>query len=219
MSRDIQDEERRRRFARNLRAARERARLTQAGMAAKLGMADEVYARYERAKMWPSIDKLCLLCDILECSVDSLLGLDEGPPTATEPPPPEDPQPVRRLMRQLRKARLKTVRLVGRMLNELDACARGDDDAGKRGKGSKRVRDAMAAGVAGIDGLDDVDDLDDIADDDDDALDIDDDADGADDMGESDAVSGEDGADATSTQDAAGAMDDADAVDDDLDRR
>lgn len=191
-------------------------------MAAKLGMADEVYARYERAKMWPSIDKLCLLCDILECSADSLLGLDEGPPTATEPPPPEDPQPVRRLMRQLRKARLKTVRLVGRMLNELDACARGDDDAGKRGKGSKRVRDAMAAGVAGIDGLDDVDDLDDlddIADDADDALDIDDDADGADDMGESDAVSGEDGADATSTQDAAGAMDDADAVDDDLDRR
>jgi transcriptional regulator with XRE-family HTH domain len=131
VSRDIQDEERQRRFARNLRAARHRARLTQAGIAELLGMGDEVYARYERAKMWPSLDKLCRLCDILDCTADALLGLDEPPPTPVEAPPPEDPQPVRRLMRQLRKSRPRTVRLVGRMLSDLESCSKslpGDKD-------------------------------------------------------------------------------------------
>jgi transcriptional regulator with XRE-family HTH domain len=120
VSRDIQDEERQQRFARNLRAARERARLTQAGLAKALGMTDEVYARYERAKMWPSIDRLCRLCEILDCSADELLGLDERAPGAEGPRSPDDPQPVRRLMRQLRKARPVTVRMVTRMLAELE---------------------------------------------------------------------------------------------------
>lgn len=123
MSRDDHDEERRRRFARNLRAARERARLTQARVAEALEMTDEVYARYERAKLWPSIERLCRLCDVLDCSADSLLGLDQSEPPLAEPPPPEDPQPVRRLMRQLRKARPGTVRLVTRLLAELQTHA------------------------------------------------------------------------------------------------
>jgi transcriptional regulator with XRE-family HTH domain len=114
------DEERQQQFARNLRAARERARLTQAGLARVLGMTDEVYARYERAKMWPSIDRLCRLCEILECTADSLLGLDQRVSASEAPAPPEDSQPVRRLMRQLRKAHPGTVRLVSRMLAELD---------------------------------------------------------------------------------------------------
>jgi transcriptional regulator with XRE-family HTH domain len=134
VSRDIQDEERQRRFARNLRAARERARLTQAGMAEKLGMSDEVYARYERAKMWPGIDKLCRLCEILDCSADSLLGTDEGAPAATEPPDADDSPAVRRLLRRLRKARPRTVRLVSRMLNDLESCARADQSEGEKGR-------------------------------------------------------------------------------------
>lgn len=123
MSRDSHDEERRRRFARNLRAARERARLTQARVAEALDMTDEVYARYERAKLWPSIERLSRLCDVLDCSADALLGLDQSEPPLAEPPPPDDPQPVRRLMRQLRKARPGTVRLVTRLLAELQSHA------------------------------------------------------------------------------------------------
>jgi transcriptional regulator with XRE-family HTH domain len=130
VSRDIQGEERQQQFARNLRATRERARLTQAGVARVLGMTDEVYARYERSKMWPSIDRLCRLCVILECTADSLLGLDQGPSGPEEPPPPEDSQPVRRLMRQLRKSRPGTVRLVARMLAELDKHAAPDAPPG-----------------------------------------------------------------------------------------
>ena len=123
MSRDAHDQERQRRFARNLRAARERARLTQAGLAHKLGMTDEVYARYERAKIWPALDKLCRLCEILDCTADALLGLDEHAPAPARPPP-DDPPPVRRLLRQLRKVRPSAVRLVGLMLGELEAWAR-----------------------------------------------------------------------------------------------
>jgi transcriptional regulator with XRE-family HTH domain len=137
------DEERQHQFARNLRAARERARLTQAGVARVLGMTDEVYARYERAKMWPSIDRLCRLCEILDCTADSLLGLDQRASGAEAPPPQEDSQPVRRLMRQLRKARPGTVRLVTRMLAELDrhATANAPDSPEGDGDGDGSDRD------------------------------------------------------------------------------
>jgi transcriptional regulator with XRE-family HTH domain len=126
------DEERQHQFARNLRAARERARLTH-----------EVYARYERAKMWPSIDRLCRLCEILDCTADSLLGLDQRASGAEAPPPQEDSQPVRRLMRQLRKARPGTVRLVTRMLAELDrhATANAPDSPEGDGDGDGSDRD------------------------------------------------------------------------------
>lgn len=125
-------------FARNLRAARERAGLTQAGLAKKLGMADEVYARYERRKMWPGLDKLCRLCDVLGCTVDALLGLDQPAPAAARPAPADDPLPVRRLMRQLRSAQPRTVRLVGQMLSELDSYSRA-------GSGTARAADERGA--------------------------------------------------------------------------
>ena len=156
VSRDIQDEERQRRFARNLRAARHRARLTQAGIAEMLGMGDEVYARYERAKMWPSLDKLCRLCDILDCTADKLLGLDEPPPAPAEPPPPEDPQPVRRLMRLLRKSRPRTVRLVGRMLIDIETCARN----APADKSSKDKGDHSADEADDIEDIEDTEDTD-----------------------------------------------------------
>jgi transcriptional regulator with XRE-family HTH domain len=138
MDRDSQDEERQRLFARNLRAARERAGLTQAALAAKLGMKDEVYARYERAKMWPSLDRLGRLCDILGCTADSLLGTGQPPPRPAllpAPAPDDDSPDVRRLMRRLRKARPSTVRAVQRMLAALDSPARPtlEDARGKKG--------------------------------------------------------------------------------------
>lgn len=115
MASDIQDQERQRVFARNLREVRRRAGLTQAGMAEKLDMLDEIYARYERAKMWPSLDKLCRMCDILGCSADTLLGTNEALPIPSERP--EDPPAVRRLMRKLRKAEPMTVHLATRMVD------------------------------------------------------------------------------------------------------
>lgn len=136
-----QDLECQRRFSRNLRAARERARLTQADVAEAMEMTVTVYARYERGKIWPSIGSLRRLCDVLGCSADSLLGLPEGegepsPESSGEPPepspepspessgeplsrPPAEPLPVRRLRRQLRQADAETLRLVEQMLDKL----------------------------------------------------------------------------------------------------
>jgi transcriptional regulator with XRE-family HTH domain len=162
MAHDNQDEERQRLFARNLRAARERAGLTQAAIAAKLGMEDEVYARYE---MWPSLDRLGRICDILGCTSDSLLGTDQPPPRPARPPAKalEDDSPeVRRLLRRLRKARPKTLRLVRQTLDELDqygkpapgdarAPAAPGSDAGAAA-GASSGDDSAAAGAVPGDG-------------------------------------------------------------------
>lgn len=114
-----QDLECQRRFSRNLRAARERARLTQADVAEAMDMTVTVYARYERGKIWPSIGALRRLCDVLECSADLLLGLQEPEGDPTSPEPPAEPLPVRRLRRQLRQANPATLRLVEQMLDKL----------------------------------------------------------------------------------------------------
>jgi transcriptional regulator with XRE-family HTH domain len=114
-----QDLECQRRFSRNLRAARERARLTQADVAEAMDMTVTVYARYERGKIWPSIGALRRLCDVLECSADLLLGLQEPEGDPASPEPPAEPLPVRRLRRQLRRADPATLRLVEQMLDKL----------------------------------------------------------------------------------------------------
>ncbi|HWN67372.1 MAG TPA: helix-turn-helix transcriptional regulator [Haliangium sp.] len=117
---DPQEMEWRRRFARHLRAARERARLTQADVAEALGMTETVYARYERAKIWPGIGRLRQLCQILDCSADVLLGYQKLAPGAVPPAPPEEPLHLRRLQRQFRHARPDTVQAAHRVLDILE---------------------------------------------------------------------------------------------------
>jgi transcriptional regulator with XRE-family HTH domain len=107
----------RRIFARQLRALRERARLTQSAVAAALEMSETVYARYEAGKIWPSLGRLRRLCQVLGCSADALLGFAyQGEP----PPDPSDPLPLRRLRRQLRQAGPESLRAVTRFLDALD---------------------------------------------------------------------------------------------------
>jgi transcriptional regulator with XRE-family HTH domain len=115
---DTQEQERQQAFARNLRAARERAHLTQVDMAEAMKMSETVYARYEAAKTWPSIGSLRRLCQILNCSADWLLALDDTPGPAPSVPP-QEPLAVRRLRRQLRHAQPRTRRMVKLVLDEL----------------------------------------------------------------------------------------------------
>ena len=113
------EQEWRRSFARQLRALRERAQLTQAAVAQAPEMSETVYARYEGAKIWPSIGRLRRLCEILGCSADALLGF----PYTAEPDAshdPADPLPIRRLRRQLRQASPESLRVVTRFLDALD---------------------------------------------------------------------------------------------------
>jgi transcriptional regulator with XRE-family HTH domain len=121
---------RRRVFARNLRIARQRAHLTQVDMAEAMEMSETVYARYEGGMTWPTPSSLCRLCQILHCSPNWLLGLDNTPGPAPSPPPAEPPA-LRRVLRQLRQAQPDTRRLVEILLDELEARGRlppPDDD-------------------------------------------------------------------------------------------
>jgi transcriptional regulator with XRE-family HTH domain len=115
-----QEQQWQRQFARNLRAARERAQLTQGDVAEALGMSETVYARYEAARTWPAIGRLRHLCQILDCSADVLLGYRALDEHALPPAPPRDAPRLRRLLRLVRQARPELVQTVHQMLDILD---------------------------------------------------------------------------------------------------
>jgi transcriptional regulator with XRE-family HTH domain len=87
------------------REGRLRARMTQADVAERVGVATEVYGRLERGLLMPSVPTLRKLCLVLRLPADKLLALSSAhPPVWTETPPrkeEEEPQ-LRRLVRHLR---------------------------------------------------------------------------------------------------------------------
>jgi transcriptional regulator with XRE-family HTH domain len=88
------------------REARQKAGLTQADVAERIGVATEVYGRLERGLLMPSVPTLRRICLALHLSADALLALSSPqPPVWEEPPPPaEQEQPaMRRLLRNVRK--------------------------------------------------------------------------------------------------------------------
>lgn len=62
-------------FGRNLRAQRDRRGLTQREVARELGIAAEAYGRLERGLALPRAQTLVALAELLEVSIDSLLGV------------------------------------------------------------------------------------------------------------------------------------------------
>lgn len=58
----------------NLRAAREAKKITQEKLAEMLEVSRVTVARYESGDRWPDRDTLLRIADILDCSVDYLLG-------------------------------------------------------------------------------------------------------------------------------------------------
>ena len=107
------------------REARQRAGLTQADVAERVGLATEVYGRLERGRMLPSVPSLRRLCIALRTPSDTFLGLNTGEVAtwvAESDPPEYDESPeLRRLMRTLRKldgAQLKLITLVAAALRK-----------------------------------------------------------------------------------------------------
>lgn len=105
------------------RHARQRAGLTQADVAERIGVATEVYGRLERGLLMPSVPTLRRLCVALGLQADVLLSLGTGRPSPAwaEPlPPPEKEGPqMRRLMRHVRKlntAQLRALSIVAATL-------------------------------------------------------------------------------------------------------
>jgi transcriptional regulator with XRE-family HTH domain len=96
------------------RAARQRARLTQADVAERLGIASEVYGRLERGLMLPSVVTLRKLCLVLAVPADLLLDLRESDGSwASEPPPTYgESAEVRRLIRRAQGLDRRKMRLL-----------------------------------------------------------------------------------------------------------
>lgn len=62
----------------NLKELRKAKDLTQSDMAKKLGVGRTAYTEYERGRNQPSIEKLKIMAEIFECSVDDLIGNEKN---------------------------------------------------------------------------------------------------------------------------------------------
>ncbi|HEX8826351.1 MAG TPA: helix-turn-helix domain-containing protein [Archangium sp.] len=88
------------------REARQKAGLTQADVAERIGVATEVYGRLERGLLMPSVPTLRRLCLALHLPADKLLalGTSHSPTWADVPPPPQqEGLQMRRLLRHVRR--------------------------------------------------------------------------------------------------------------------
>ncbi|AKI99961.1 Transcriptional regulator, XRE family [Archangium gephyra] len=104
------------------REARQKASLTQADVAERIGVATEVYGRLERGLLMPSVPTLRRICLALHLSADALLALSSPqPPVWEEPPPPaEQEQPaMRRLLRNVRKLNSTQIRALSLVASTL----------------------------------------------------------------------------------------------------
>jgi transcriptional regulator with XRE-family HTH domain len=88
------------------REARKKAELTQEDVANRIGIAAEVYGRFERGDMLPSVPTLVRLCRVLRLDANVVLGFSSKQvPAWVEQslPEGEDPPAVRRLLRTVRQ--------------------------------------------------------------------------------------------------------------------
>lgn len=89
------------------RNARKQARLTQADVAERVGLATEVYGRLERGGMLPSVPTLLKLCFVLRADANALLGISSGslPVLVDEPKQEKEEEAprVRQVLRHLRR--------------------------------------------------------------------------------------------------------------------
>jgi transcriptional regulator with XRE-family HTH domain len=62
-----------------LKQLRQTLKLTQQDVADRIGVAQQQYADWERGRFSPSVDVVAKIANVLECSVDYVLGLSEAP--------------------------------------------------------------------------------------------------------------------------------------------
>lgn len=62
----------------NISERRRAANLTQEDVASKLGVSRQTVGKWESGRATPELDKLVALCDLLECSLDELVGRAES---------------------------------------------------------------------------------------------------------------------------------------------
>lgn len=108
------------------REARTALGFTQDDAAERAGISSEFYARIERGGTMPSVPTLVRICGALGVSPDALLSrnIQRAPAFAGTTPTrrevAEEPPELRRLLRRLRRARPRTLRLLGLVAAELE---------------------------------------------------------------------------------------------------
>ena len=103
-----------------MRAARGARGLTQQDTAERAGVSAEFCARIERGKTLPSVPTLVRLADALGTAADSLVGRSR-PQFAAHPSDTADEAPeMRRLVRRLRRAKPRTIRLLNLLASALE---------------------------------------------------------------------------------------------------
>jgi len=105
------------------RTARTVAKLTQADVAERVGIATEVYGRLERGGMLPSVPTLRKLCAVLHADANALLGLKAGVPLLSVGEPElekgKDSPRVRQVLRHLRRLTPAQLNAVGHVASTL----------------------------------------------------------------------------------------------------
>lgn len=66
-------------FACRLKHMRERRRISRRVMSELCGLSGSVISKYERGERQPTLDALLIIADLLECSVDYLVGATDTP--------------------------------------------------------------------------------------------------------------------------------------------
>lgn len=92
--------------------------MTQADVAARMGVTAEYYARIERGHALPSVTTLACLAGTLDLHLDAIIERAAGG-ELRGPAPPSDPLPVRRVLRRLRRASPSARALVMELLEVL----------------------------------------------------------------------------------------------------
>lgn len=109
-----------------VKPARQRAKLSQADVAERIGVALEVYGKIERGIMVPRVRTLIKLSRVLNVSADVLLGMEspDGTPVVAmlrEDDLPPDARPVLRSVRELKPEHIKLIAKTGCHLIEAKA--------------------------------------------------------------------------------------------------
>ncbi|MDF3069752.1 MAG: transcriptional regulator, family [Polyangiaceae bacterium] len=106
-----------------VRQARESLKLSQAEVAERLAKSPEFYGRMERGATLPSIETLADLVRVLGVGADTLLGKSSAAGYASTATRDTLTQKERLVLRRLRRASPRALRLVGMLLDELELAA------------------------------------------------------------------------------------------------
>ena len=112
------------RIGKTARRTREALGLSQADVAERLEKSPEFYGRLERGGTLPSVETLAELSRVLGVGADALLGTSSSSSSGGKEATRDELTPKERLiLRRLRRASPRAVRLVGVLLGEFERVA------------------------------------------------------------------------------------------------